>query len=77
MIRLIRIVGFLLIIAGAVVMLTWLIEPLRAIWPWLLKLPLPIRIGVAVAAGGFLLLLGSLVWERLEDRTQERDLRDP
>ena len=45
MIRLVRITGFLLIAAGIVVWLTWAIEPLRAIWPWLRQLPLPIQIG--------------------------------
>ena len=31
MIRLVRITGFLLIVVGAVIILTWLIEPLREI----------------------------------------------
>lgn len=76
MIRLLRILGFLLIVAGIVVLLTWLIEPFRAVWPWLAMLPLPIKIGIAVAAAGFLLLLGSLIWERLEEREHDRSLLD-
>jgi membrane protein implicated in regulation of membrane protease activity len=75
-IRLTRIVGFLLIAAGAVVLLTWLIKPLRFVWPWLRALPWPIQLGLGVAAAGFLLILGSLVWERLEEREQDRSLRD-
>ncbi len=76
MIRLVRIVGFLLILAGAIVVLTWLIEPLREIWPWLKSLPLPIRIGLCMAAAGFLLLMGSLLWERLEEREHDKKLLD-
>lgn len=76
MIRLIRILGFLLIGAGAVVLLSWFITPLRALWPWLRALPLPIQIGFGVAATGLLLLLGSLIWERLEEREKDRDLLD-
>ena len=76
MIRLIRILGFLLIVAGVIAFSTWLIKPLRFIWPWLLELPLPVQIGVAIAAFGFLLLLGSIIWERLEDHQKEKDLID-
>lgn len=74
--RLVRITGFLLIVAGAVVILAWLIEPLREIWPWLLELPWPIQLGFALAAAGLLLLLGSLLWERWEEREQDRSLQD-
>ena len=76
MIRLVRVTGFLLIIAGAVVILTWLIEPLRAVWPWLRRLPLPIQIGFSLAAIGLAILLGSLLWERWGERGLDRSLRD-
>ena len=76
MIRLIRIMGFLLIAAGAVVLLTWFIKPLQFIWPWLMQLPWPIKVGSTAAAVGFLLLLGSLLWERFEDRAKDRTLLD-
>ena len=76
MIRLIRIVGFLLIASGAVMLLTWAIEPLRFLWPWIRALPLPIQFGMAAAALGLLLLLGTVIWERLEDRSQDSDLLD-
>ena len=74
--RLVRITGFLLIVAGVIVTLTWFIEPLREVWPWLLELPLPIRVGVILAAIGLLLLAGSLLWERWEERDQDRLLRE-
>ena len=74
MIRLIRIFGFLLIVAGAISIITWFIEPLRAIWPfleaWFLSLPIAVRLGLTMAAIGFTLLLASIIWERLEDHTE-------
>ena len=76
MIRLIRILGFMLIAAGTVSVATWLIKPLRFIWPWLRQLPIAIQIGLIAATVGFLLLLGSVIWERLEDHEREKDLID-
>ena len=76
MIRAVRIAGFALIILGVIVLLTWAIEPLRMIWPWLLALPLPIRLGIGIATVGFVVLMGSLVWERSEARRNEGNLLD-
>lgn len=76
MIRLVRLTGFLLIVAGAICVLTWLVEPLREIWPWLRQLPLPIQIGFALAAFGLVLLICTLLWERWEDRGEDRALRE-
>lgn len=80
MIQLVRIVGGLLMAIGAIVILTWLIKPLRAIWPfvfdWFRSLPGAIQFGLVIAAVGFLLLLSSLIWERLEDRKREGNLLD-
>ena len=76
MIRLVRILGILMVAAGAVVLLTWFIEPLRELWPWLRQLPMPIQIGLALAGLGLLTLLGSLIWERWEERENDRSLLD-
>lgn len=76
MIRLVRIVGFLLIGTGGVVLLVWMIEPLRFIWPWLRALPWPIQFGFVISVLGLLILMGSLIWERLEERGGDRDLHD-
>ena len=80
MIRFVRIMGGLLIVLGAIVILTWLIEPLRAVWPVLIdgfrSLPIAIQIGLIIAAIGFLLLMSSIIWERLEDRKREGSLLD-
>ena len=76
MIRLLRVVGFLMIGIGALLLLAWAIEPLRAVWPWFRALPAPIQIGLGAAAAGLLLLLATVIWERLEDREGDRDLVD-
>ena len=76
MIRLIRVLGLLLMGAGALLLLIWFIEPLRFLWPWFRQLPWPIQAGLAIAAIGLLLLTGSLIWERLEDAEHDRTLRE-
>lgn len=65
MIRLLRIVGFLLIIAGLLLAASWFIEPLRELWPLLLDLPLPIRIGLIVAGIGLLVVFATVVHDSL------------
>ncbi|MEM9800496.1 MAG: hypothetical protein AAGA20_09220 [Planctomycetota bacterium] len=76
MIRLVRITGFLLIGVGLALILTWFVEPLRELWTLVYELPLVVRIGLLMAATGFLVLLGSLIWERYEDRENDRSLLD-
>jgi len=76
MIRLLRALGFVLMGAGALVLATWLIRPLRALWPWLRELPVPIQIGCGAAAAGMVLLVATLLWERFEERAADRRLRD-
>lgn len=75
MTRLLRTTGFLLIGAGAVVILVWMIRPFRAIWPWLIALPPAIQIGFGVAALGLIVLMASLIAERIGEREADRALR--
>ncbi len=74
MTRLLRVTGFLLIGTGALVLLVWAIRPLRFIWPALLALPPAIQIGIAVAGLGMVVLMGSLIAERIGDREADRKL---
>ncbi len=80
MIRLVRILGVVLMAAGVIVILTWLIEPLRELLPAIVdgfrSLPITIQIGLTLAAIGFLLLFATVVWERIEDRKSEGNLLD-
>jgi hypothetical protein len=74
--NLLRIVGFGLMIGGAVLVLIWAIEPFRIVWPWLLQLPILIRIGVVAGTLGLAILMGTLISERIRNRDADRDLRD-
>lgn len=76
MINVLRITGFLLIGLGAVIAGSYLIRPLRLLWPWLLALPLPIQIGGVVAGVGLLILCATIIWERYEDYDDDRTLLD-
>lgn len=77
MIRFTRILGFLLSGVGVLALLFWMIRPLRAIWPYLLGLPWPIRLGLSTLLLGFLLVMASLIAERIEERDADRALHDP
>lgn len=74
--RFLRAFGFGLILLGIVLILVWVIGPLRAVWPWLMTLSLPFRIGVVISALGLAVLVGSLVSERIGEREAERHLLD-
>jgi hypothetical protein len=74
MIRLLRFIGWVMCAAGALVVLFYLIRPLRLLILAMLKLPMPILVGLAAAAVGFLLVLVSLVWERFKERGSDRAL---
>ncbi|MGK7297236.1 MAG: hypothetical protein ACNS61_15660 [Candidatus Wenzhouxiangella sp. M2_3B_020] len=69
-----RIAGVMMMVAGGLLMASWFVEPLRALWPWLLDLPLPIRIGLAVSALGLLIVFATVVHDRL--RADDRSLRE-
>lgn len=60
-----RIIGILMMLIGALVAGSWFIEPLRQVWPLLFDLPLPIRIGLGVAAAGLLVVFGTVLHERI------------
>lgn len=74
--NLLRNVGFGLMIGGVLLVLFWAIEPLRVVWPWLLQLPILIRIGVVAGTLGLAILMGSLISERIGNRDADRELRD-
>ena len=74
--KLLRNVGIGLMALGVVLILVWAIKPLRAIWPWLLQLPFPIKVGVVVGTLGLVVLLGSLISERIGERESDQQLRD-
>lgn len=74
--RSVRIFGFLMIAAGTVILLAYLIRPVRDLWPWFRSLPIAVQIGSGAAGIGFMVLMGTLIWERVEDREADRELKD-
>ena len=80
MTQFVRILGGMLMAIGALVILAWLIKPLREVMPMVYDgfraLPGAVQIGLVMAAVGFLLLISSIIWERLEDRKREGRLLD-
>jgi hypothetical protein len=74
--QLLRNLGFGLMVGGVVMVLVWAIKPLRMIWPWLLQLPLILRVGVVAGTLGLAVLVGSLISERIRDRESEQYLKD-
>lgn len=76
MIKTLRIAGFAMMVLGVIVLLTWLFEPLRALWPWLLALPVPVQIGFGIATLGVTILFSSLVLERWQERDLDKRLKE-
>ncbi len=76
MIRFIRVLGYLFSAVGVLALLFWMIPGLRAIWPFLLELPVPVQIGLGTLLLGFLLVMASLIAERIEESGADEALRD-
>jgi len=76
MTEVLRIVGFLLMAVGGVLIASWFIDPIRELWPLLLALAWPIRLGLAVAAIGLLVIVATIVHDRLhaDDRSLQEQL---
>ena len=74
--RLARNIGVALIVIGMGLLAVWAVRPLRVIWPWVMGLPLLIRIGLIAAAGGLIVLLSSLIVERLGESKADKELLD-
>ena len=76
MTKLARLFGFLLLWCGALLLLFWFVKPLRVIGTFFLQLPLLLQIGLGAAAIGFILLLGTVIWERIQSRKTDKELQD-
>ncbi len=76
MIQQIRQLGFALIGLGILIFISYLIPPLRALWPLFRQLPVVIQIGLGAALLGIGLLLVSVIVERIEDRPHDESLKD-
>jgi hypothetical protein len=74
MIDVLRNTGWLMMAVGALLVGSWFIEPLRDLWPVLLSLPMPVKIGLVIAATGLLVVFATVVQERLQ--ADDRSLRE-
>lgn len=74
--KLARLFGFLLLWIGTLLLLFWFIKPLRAIGTLFLQLPILLQIGLVIVAIGLILLLGTVIWERIESRKADKELQD-
>ena len=74
-----RFAGFVLVVAGVLVLATYLLskiwEPLQHLWPWFRQLDGPIQFGLGAAAIGAVILICSVVWERWQDWHKEKELQ--
>lgn len=76
MTSLLRNAGVGLILLGVVLVIIWVVEPLRAIWPWLMTLSPVVRVGVMVSALGLAIIMASLITERIREREADKKLLD-
>ena len=72
----IRRTGFAMVILGFMITLSWFIDPLWEVLSHYRLLPVPLQIGIAVAAVGLTVLMISLIAERWTDREADAALRE-
>ena len=72
----VRLFAFALLGTAAIIFITYMIPPLRAIWPYFKTLPDAIQFGLGAAFFGFALLIISLIMERFGEKDYNDSLRD-
>gem|GEM_PF-3479085 len=72
----VRILGLACMALGALLLVTYVVSPLRWLWFWFLHMPWPLQIGLGAAALGLCILTVSLLVERGRDRSYDKTLRD-
>lgn len=71
-----RRIGFAFIILGVLITLSWFIDPVWQVLHLFRKLPVPLQLGLGVAAVGLTVLMISLLAERWSDRDADSALRE-
>ncbi|MGB1048929.1 MAG: hypothetical protein ACPG3U_04500 [Rhodothermales bacterium] len=72
----IRRTGFALVILGFLITASWFIDPLWEVVSHYRLLPVPLQLGIAIAAIGLTVLMISLIAERWADREADAALRE-
>jgi hypothetical protein len=60
---------------GLLLVVTYVVEPLRLLWLWFQHMALPLQIGLGVAGIGLAILMTSLVFERATSRSYDDKLK--
>jgi hypothetical protein len=68
--------GLAMVLVGALIFLSWFVDPVWEILHLFTRLPMPLQIGSAVAAVGLTVLVLSLLAERWTDREADASLRE-
>jgi ABC-type sulfate transport system permease component len=76
MVRAIRIAGVAFMVCGVFLVITYTISPLRFLWRWFQWMDLPLQIGTAVAGIGLVILLTTMLFERLALRSYDKELKE-
>lgn len=77
MTRQIRLLGVTFLVLGSLLFLIYLIPPFRGLWPLFRQLPGEIQLGIGSLLIGGILVLVSLILERIQERDYNRSLQDP
>ena len=76
MIKLFRWMGYLLIAGGCITLVTVVLPSLHKMYLFIRGFSIPVQIGLVAAVLGLLILMASLIWERIQERPIDRSLRD-
>ncbi|MDX1740805.1 MAG: hypothetical protein R3178_05900 [Rhodothermales bacterium] len=74
MARHLRLIGIAMMGLGALMLVGYFVTPVRLAWAWFRTAPVPVQIGVGIAAIGLIILMVSLVAEKWRDDRREGDL---
>jgi len=72
----IRVIGVLMIALGVLIPVAYVIKPLRLLFDFFMSLAGPLQVAFSLAAVGLILLISSLISERISDRNAEGSLKD-
>ncbi|NNE35859.1 MAG: hypothetical protein HKN13_11505 [Rhodothermales bacterium] len=62
-------------IVGVILVVTYTISPLRFLWMWFRLLPEPLQVGFAVAGLGLVILITTMLFERVANRDYDNELK--
>lgn len=76
MVRGMRIVAVAMMLLGILLIISYIISPLRLLWWWFRHMPFPLQIGFGVAGVGLVILFTTMLFERVANRSYDKELKD-